>query len=217
MASNFFRKAFMKASGSSQFIKMNPVKLGMWAFPAAVGATWFIWPALDQEWLIELGLAKEPDLHIKAVQAAKDARMALKKKNKPAEPDEEEEEEPEEEAEEEAPEEEVADEPEPEAEEEGSGGDEEEAAADAGGDEDGGDEEEEEEDEEEEGALPKFKPLLEKKEGKSLEEVWDVSLLNFSLIVFAVLYLISHLLFVIHLHSHLLLELHAQEYPGGRR
>ena len=135
--------------GSSQLVKMNPQHLGMWAFPLAVGGAWFIWPALDQEWLIELGLAKEPDLHIKAVQAAKEARMASKNKNKPAaaDDDEEEEEEPEEEEEAPADEEEEEDEPAPEPEEETGGDepapdeeDEEEAPASEASDEGGDDE-----------------------------------------------------------------------------
>ena len=141
---------------------MNPAGLAMWAVPAAVGGTWFIWPALDQEWLIELGLAKEPDLHIKAVQAAKEARMAAKKKAKPASEEEEEEEE-------EAEEEPAAEEESDEGGDEEAGGEEEE-----GGDEGGDDDDEEEEDE---SSIPKFEPLLPKTAGKTQEEIWD----NFTL------------------------------------
>ena len=72
---------------------MNPAKLGQWAVPVGVGAAWFIWPALDREWLIEMGLAKEPDLHIKAVAEAKEKRMAMKKKNKSSKEEDEDEEE----------------------------------------------------------------------------------------------------------------------------
>ncbi|CAB9512808.1 expressed unknown protein (Partial), partial [Seminavis robusta] len=166
--SSFFRSAFRKASPTvAQLMRPNPAPYAMWAFPLALGATWFIWPALDQEWLIELGLAKEPDLHIKAVQAAKDARMAAKSKDKPAAAKEEEEEEEEEEAEEE----EAAPAAE-EEEEESGGGDEEEAG---GEEESGGDDDDEEEGEE--SALPKFAPLLAKSDGSSLEEAWD----NFTL------------------------------------
>ena len=153
MASNFFRTAFKKAGGGA-YVRRDITGLAMWSVPAAVGGAWFIWPALDQEWLIELGLAKEPDLHIKAVQAAKEARMAAKQKAKPAAPKEEEEEE--EEEEEPAAEEEAADE----GGEEESGGDEEE----------GGDDDDEEE---EESSIPKFEPLVAKSDGTSLEAAWD--------------------------------------------
>lgn len=70
MASNYFRQAFQKF-GSFPVMKMNPVKFAQWAVPGVVGAAWFIWPALDREWLVEKGLAKEPDAHIKAVEEAR--------------------------------------------------------------------------------------------------------------------------------------------------
>jgi hypothetical protein len=132
MASNFFRQAFRKYSGSSQFMKMSPAKFGQWAVPAGIGAAWFIWPALDREWLIEMGLAKEKDLHIKAVEEAREKRMEEKKKSSGKGDDDEEEEEEESEEEEEASEEPQDDE-------------------ESGGDDDSGDDEEEEGGEEEAG------------------------------------------------------------------
>eukprot|EP00542_Grammatophora_oceanica_P013141 CAMPEP_0194035438 /NCGR_PEP_ID=MMETSP0009_2-20130614/7863_1 /TAXON_ID=210454 /ORGANISM="Grammatophora oceanica, Strain CCMP 410" /LENGTH=164 /DNA_ID=CAMNT_0038676787 /DNA_START=90 /DNA_END=584 /DNA_ORIENTATION=- len=32
-----------------------------WLLPGLVGATWFVWPAVDQEWKVSMGLMKDPN------------------------------------------------------------------------------------------------------------------------------------------------------------
>ena len=46
-----------------------------WLFPAALGAGWLLWPAIDLEWKMEMGLAEDPEAPIIAVQEAKTRRM----------------------------------------------------------------------------------------------------------------------------------------------
>jgi hypothetical protein len=51
----------------------------MWAFPITLGLGWFMWPALDYEWKMEMGFAPDPEAAINKVHNAKLARMeALK-------------------------------------------------------------------------------------------------------------------------------------------
>jgi len=141
-----------------------------WVFPLAAGATWFLWPALDVEWLMGMGLAKDPEADIKMVAAAKVARMEAFEKARGGgvvkavvvEEEEEEEEEVVEDAKDEG------------GDEEGESGEEEEEGGESGE----GESEEEEEEEDEEEAAP-LKPLFDPVKGEKLteEEVWD----NFTL------------------------------------
>mmetsp|Transcript_27163 Transcript_27163/g.49034 ORF Transcript_27163/g.49034 Transcript_27163/m.49034 type:complete len:172 (+) Transcript_27163:159-674(+) len=41
-----------------------------WLGPLGVGALWFIWPAVDDEWKIEMGLKADPEAKTKAAEAA---------------------------------------------------------------------------------------------------------------------------------------------------
>ena len=160
-----------------------------WAFPALVTAGWILWPTIEYEWKMEMGLAPDPEAVINRVQAEKDQRLAAKASNAkpPAASKDKDEDDEEEEQEEEAEEETVAAEEEEESEEEG-GGDVDDANADAnaddedvpaaedGDDEESSDEEEEEEEESEEAPVPPlYLPTKSKK--LALTEVWD----NFTL------------------------------------
>mmetsp|Transcript_10860 Transcript_10860/g.23993 ORF Transcript_10860/g.23993 Transcript_10860/m.23993 type:complete len:173 (-) Transcript_10860:401-919(-) len=49
--------------------KMLP-KLAGWAVPLGVGALWFVWPAVDDTWKMEMGLKADPQAAAKAVEAA---------------------------------------------------------------------------------------------------------------------------------------------------
>ena len=154
---SFFQKALSTGLGAR--IARGAGGLRYWALPVTVGAGWLLWPAIDLEWKMELGLAPDPEDGIKKVQAAKMKRMelALGQQSKVAmaspKEDEEEEEEYEGDAEGEGEDENGG--------EGGGGGTDEE-----GGDEEGGDEEGEDEDggedggdEEEEEKSVEIKPL----------------------------------------------------------
>jgi hypothetical protein len=135
----------------------------MWAFPITLGLGWFMWPALDYEWKMEMGFAPDPEAAINKVHNAKLARMEALKiakggsvssgalKDAFAEKDDDDEEE------EEATEEETEDSP-------GEDGDDDVPAAEYG------DAEEEEEEEE-----IKFKPLFVPTKAEKLgpKEIWD--------------------------------------------
>jgi flagellar biosynthesis GTPase FlhF len=141
----------------------------LWAVPGLTLVGWILYPAMDEEFMIGLGLFPDPDADVNMVQAAKDARMALKFPNQAStaggaavvEEEEEEEEEASAEAEEEAASEE--EEEEEAAADEAAADEEEEEAAD--------EEEEEEEDEEK----IEIKPLYLPTKGKHLdkEDIWD--------------------------------------------
>ena len=51
-----------------------------WAFPLLLGAGWVLWPALDYEWKMELGLAPDPEAVVNRVQLEKEQRLAAKMK-----------------------------------------------------------------------------------------------------------------------------------------
>jgi hypothetical protein len=134
----------------------------MWAFPITLGLGWFMWPALDYEWKMEMGFAPDPEAAMNKVYNAKLARMEALKfakgggisgalKDAVAEKDDDEEEE---EATEEETEEESSDD---------NGDDDVPAAED-------GDAEEDEEEEE-----IKFKPLFVPTKAEKLgpKEIWD--------------------------------------------
>lgn len=36
-----------------------------WALPGVVGGLWFIWPAVDEEWKISMGLMRDPNEIVK--------------------------------------------------------------------------------------------------------------------------------------------------------
>jgi hypothetical protein len=146
--------------------------------PCVAGGTWFLYPAIDHDWLQERGLMRDPEWQVQRVHEAKLARMEAAGKGRSTEgpPDtankagaakEEEEQEEEEEAPpaEEEEEEEEAPQP-PEAEEE-----EEDVAAAEGADE----EEEEQEEESEVHVKPLYLPT--KKDKLTPQEMWD----NFTL------------------------------------
>lgn len=146
----------------------------IWALPGLTLATWLLWPAMDEEFMISVGLAADPEAGVKMVQAAKDARLAAampagESGGAAAEEEEEEEEEAAEEEEEEA----AAEEEEAAAEEEEEvTAEEEEEEVAAGGDDA---EEESEEEEEEEEAKVVIKPLYLPTKADKLdkEDMWD--------------------------------------------
>jgi hypothetical protein len=163
----------------------------VWAFPILVGASWVLWPAIDYEWKMSMGLAADPEASINYVQKLKDQRLvahhlaaaASSGKTTIKKEVEEEEEEEEEEA---AAEEEGGDEEG--GEEEGGdekGGDEKGGDEEGGGDDDeeegGGDDEEDEEEEEDDGEPKKldipslYDPV--KGEKVAIADQWD----NFTL------------------------------------
>jgi hypothetical protein len=161
--------------------RVNPAGF-YWLFPAAIGATWLIWDALDEEWLISLNLATDPEALNKRVENARLARLEALKKPKPTvlkSPEskvavvEEEEEEPDEE--EDAPAEDKDDFQADEEEEESPVDDKEDTddvpAGEDGDDEAAAEEEEEEEEETEVVIKPLYDPIKGKKLGK--KEVWD--------------------------------------------
>lgn len=162
-------RRFTSAAGAFK----NLPSAGLWALPAAVGASWFIWDALTPDLRSSVGLYWDPDAVLKRVEAERtqrlEAKEALKAAAKPAK-DEEEEEEEEEEAGEEEGEEEVTAE---DIEEAVSS-----AVEDAGESEEGEGEEEEkeveaeeDEEEEEEEEAPKKKKVDFK--SLTLEEKWE--------------------------------------------
>ena len=54
-----------------------------WVFPLTAGFTWFIWNALDEEWLVSLKLAPDPEALNKRVETERLARLEALKKPKP--------------------------------------------------------------------------------------------------------------------------------------
>jgi flagellar biosynthesis GTPase FlhF len=202
-----FSRLFMQRAMRSTLGKASATEKAVWAFPALTLVTWVLWPALNQEWMIGLGLEPDPEEGVKMVQAAKDARLAIRlapaagalveKETEKEEEEEEEEEAPVEieevDEEEEAPveekeaEEEVeetvvveeVEEKEAEVEEEAAVVEEETEEKEAEGEEEEKEAEEEEEEEEEEEAAIVVKPLYVplKGEGLDLEDLWD----NFSI------------------------------------
>jgi hypothetical protein len=140
----------------------------VWLVPAGLGAGWLLWPCLDLEWKMEMGLAKDPEADMFKVQEMKNQRYEAKFGKRPDAKDDEEEDEEEESPEEEETSDEDAPEEESEVEEEEAGGN---------GDDDAGDKDEEgdddDEDDEEESKLV-VPPLYVPTKGKlSKEQVWD--------------------------------------------
>ena len=139
----------------------------LWTYPLLVGFGWFIWDALDEEWLISLNLATDPEANMNRVEKERVARQeavlkakqtvlkspAIKSKVVDDAPEEEEEEE-EEDKEEESNDAEDADVP-----------------AGEDGDDAADDEEEEEEEDKEIVIKPLYIPTKSKKLGP--KEVWD--------------------------------------------
>lgn len=159
----------------SEMKKINANRL-MWVFPLTAGFTWLIWDALDEEWLVSLKLAPDPEALNKRVESERLARLEALKKPKPAmlkgptiKESKVEEDEPEEE--EEAPAEDKEDPPSEEEEEEAPAG---EDNDDVPAGEDGDDAAEDEEEEEEESEVV-FKPLYDPIKGKKLgkKDLWD--------------------------------------------
>jgi hypothetical protein len=158
----------------SEVKKVN-TNIFYWAFPLTAGFTWFIWDALDEEWLVSLKLAPDPEALNKRVESERLARLEALKKPKPtvlkgptikeAAPVEIEEDEPEDE-EEEAPAEDKEEEAEAPVDEDSD---------DVPAGEDGDDATEEEEEEEEEESEVVIKPLYDPVKGKKLakKDVWD--------------------------------------------
>jgi hypothetical protein len=146
-------RLFMQRALQSTLGKSGLTEKAIWAFPALTLVTWILWPALDQEWMIGLGLEPDPEAGVKVVQAAKDARLAIRVSPTTVAMIEKEEEEEEEEA--------AAEE------------DEEEAAAEEEEEKDS--EEEGEDDDEEDEAKIVIKPLYVPLKGEKLglEDLWD--------------------------------------------
>jgi hypothetical protein len=169
-------RLFMTRAMQSTLGKAGMTEKAIWAFPALTLVTWILWPALDQEWMQGLGLEPDPEAGVKTVQAAKDARLAIRVSSVSmgaGKEKEEEEEEEEEAAEVEEEEEEAAGEEEEKEVEEKE--EEEEAAADEDEEEEKEAEEEEEEEEDEEEAESNIKPLYVPLVGDALalEDLWD--------------------------------------------
>mmetsp|Transcript_17214 Transcript_17214/g.26976 ORF Transcript_17214/g.26976 Transcript_17214/m.26976 type:complete len:169 (+) Transcript_17214:112-618(+) len=53
-------------------------RLAGWVLPLGVGALWFIWPAVDDEWKQEMGFKSDPEAALKAVEEAKAKELAKK-------------------------------------------------------------------------------------------------------------------------------------------
>ena len=53
-------------------VKASP-KFAGWAVPLGIGALWFVWPAVDDEWKIEMGLKADPEAAAKAAATAAEA------------------------------------------------------------------------------------------------------------------------------------------------
>merc|ERR1712154_73634 len=49
-----------------------------WIFPLGVTAGYLVWPCMNEMWMVEQGFARDPAGDIKAVQAAKENRLADK-------------------------------------------------------------------------------------------------------------------------------------------
>jgi hypothetical protein len=166
MSSSYFQTLFRRQLlGFTRFLASEAV----WVVPAGIGGAWLVWPALNFEWKMEMGLATSPDADMFRVQEEKQKRYEAKfgKKADAKDDDDEEAEEEEDTEEEEDKENPEEDEEEADQGESGAGGDDEEA-----GDKDD-DADDEEEDEEEESAIV-VPPLFVPSKGKlSKEQVWD--------------------------------------------
>lgn len=102
MASSYFKTLLQRQmAGAVRALSGEAI----WLFPAGLAAGWLLWPCLDLEWKIEMGLAKDPDHEVFMIQDLKNKRYEAKFGKPPGEKseaaDEEEEEEEEEAAEEE--------------------------------------------------------------------------------------------------------------------
>ena len=53
-------------------------KMAGWALPLGVGALWFVWPAIDNGWKIEMGIVPDPEAAAK--KASNNAATAVKSK-----------------------------------------------------------------------------------------------------------------------------------------
>jgi hypothetical protein len=51
-----------------------------WLVPLGAGALWFVWPAVDDGWKIEMGLKADPEAAAKAAAATKEAAAASAKR-----------------------------------------------------------------------------------------------------------------------------------------
>ncbi len=49
-----------------------------WALPLTAGALWFVWPAVDEGWKIEMGFQSDPEAALKAAEEAKAAEAEKK-------------------------------------------------------------------------------------------------------------------------------------------
>ena len=49
-----------------------------WVVPLSIGGLWFVWPAVDDNWKIEMGLKADPEAAAKAAEAAKEAAKEKK-------------------------------------------------------------------------------------------------------------------------------------------
>eukprot|EP01082_Thalassiosira_pseudonana_P008451 g7540.t1 g7540 contig24:850301-850971(-) len=54
-------------------------RMAGWALPLGAGALWFVWPAVNDEWKISIGLKSDPEAAAKAAAAAKEASASQKK------------------------------------------------------------------------------------------------------------------------------------------
>lgn len=66
--------SFFQRLLTSQAKRLN-ADSALWAFPGLVGLGWFLWPALDYEWKMEMGWAPDPEAGVNRVHNAKLARM----------------------------------------------------------------------------------------------------------------------------------------------
>jgi len=53
-------------------------RLAGWALPLTAGALWFVWPAVDDDWKIEMGFQSDPEAALKAAEEARAAEVAKK-------------------------------------------------------------------------------------------------------------------------------------------
>lgn len=162
-------------------VKYFNTNIFYWAVPVTVGFTWFIWDGLDEEWLVSLKLAPDPEALNKRVESERLARLEALKKPKPTilkgaaikeAPVEVEEDEPEEDEDETTADD--KEDPQSEDDEEEAPAEEESDDVPAGVDGDDAAEEEDDDDEEEESEVV-IKPLYDPVKGKKLgkKDIWD--------------------------------------------
>ncbi|KAL7457967.1 hypothetical protein ACHAWC_009978 [Mediolabrus comicus] len=53
-------------------------RMAGWAVPLAIGGLWFVWPAVDDGWKIEMGFKSDPEAAAAAAAAAQDSASASK-------------------------------------------------------------------------------------------------------------------------------------------